>query len=96
MSKVYNLIVYNNNYLLGQEQLRDKSVLVIGAGGLGSPVILYLAAAGVGQLGICDYDTISIDNLHRQIIHNETGIGCTKIDSAIDCVRRLVICRINN
>ncbi|QDZ12349.1 HesA/MoeB/ThiF family protein [Devosia ginsengisoli] len=64
----------------GQQALKRAKVLVVGAGGLGSPVIAYLAGAGVGTLGIVDHDTVSLSNLHRQVIHSETGIG--KAESA--------------
>lgn len=64
----------------GQQALKRAKVLVVGAGGLGSPVIAYLAGAGVGMLGIVDHDTVSLSNLHRQVIHSETGIG--KAESA--------------
>lgn len=64
----------------GQQALKRAKVLVVGAGGLGSPVIAYLAGAGVGTLGIIDHDTVSLSNLHRQVIHSETGIG--KAESA--------------
>jgi len=64
----------------GQQALKRARVLVVGAGGLGSPVIAYLAGAGVGTLGIIDHDTVSLSNLHRQVIHRQTGIG--KAESA--------------
>ena len=59
----------------GQEKLINSSVLCIGAGGLGSPLALYLAAAGVGHLGILDFDVVDFSNLQRQIIHSEKTIG---------------------
>jgi molybdopterin/thiamine biosynthesis adenylyltransferase len=59
----------------GQQALKRARVLVVGAGGLGSPVIAYLAGAGVGTLGIADHDTVSLSNLHRQVIHSEPGLG---------------------
>jgi adenylyltransferase/sulfurtransferase len=62
---------------------------VIGAGGLGSPVILYLAAAGVGTIGIVDDDRVSLDNLHRQIVHDTPGVGELKTTSAADAVARI-------
>jgi molybdopterin/thiamine biosynthesis adenylyltransferase len=68
----------------GQARLRDASVLVIGAGGLGSPALLYLAAAGVGRIGIVDDDTVSLSNLHRQIIHGTADIGRPKVASAAE------------
>ncbi len=66
----------------GQEKLVNASVLCIGAGGLGSPLALYLAAAGVGHLGILDYDIVDFSNLQRQIIHSEETIGELKVESA--------------
>jgi len=57
----------------GQQALKQARVLVVGAGGLGSPVIAYLAGAGIGKLGIVDHDAVSLSNLHRQVIHTETG-----------------------
>ncbi|MGJ8656165.1 MAG: molybdopterin-synthase adenylyltransferase MoeB [Akkermansiaceae bacterium] len=67
---------------VGQEKLKASSVLCIGAGGLGSPVALYLAAAGVGTIGIVDDDTVETSNLQRQILHGESWIGKPKLDSA--------------
>jgi molybdopterin/thiamine biosynthesis adenylyltransferase len=66
----------------GQKALRDASVLVIGAGGLGSPCLLYLAAAGVGHVGIVDGDTVDESNLQRQIIHGTSTVGVSKCQSA--------------
>src|SRR5437764_3836165 len=66
----------------GQARLLAAKVLVIGAGGLGSPLILYLAAAGVGTIGIVDFDTVSLSNLQRQIAHRTADIGRLKTDSA--------------
>jgi len=66
----------------GQEKLVNSSVLCIGAGGLGSPLALYLAAAGVGHLGILDFDVVDFSNLQRQIIHSEKTIGKLKVESA--------------
>jgi len=66
----------------GQEKLVNSSVLCIGAGGLGSPLALYLAAAGVGHLGILDFDVVDFSNLQRQIIHSEKTIGELKVESA--------------
>src|SRR6204780_5122306 len=73
----------------GQAALKRARVLVIGAGGLGAPVLLYLAAAGVGTLGIVDDDTVSLSNLQRQVIHGTPDIGAPKIDSAANTVRRV-------
>lgn len=66
----------------GQQALQRARVLVVGAGGLGSPVIAYLAGAGVGALGIVDHDTVSLSNLQRQVIHTTAGIGTDKVASA--------------
>ena len=66
----------------GQQKLKSARVLVIGAGGLGSPVIAYLAAAGIGTLGVVDHDTVSLSNLQRQMIHQSGGIGTPKAESA--------------
>ena len=70
----------------GQARLLDAKVLVIGAGGLGSPVILYLAAAGVGTIGIVDDDAVDLSNLQRQIVHATKRIGKPKTDSAAQAV----------
>lgn len=70
--------------LEGQRKLKAASVLVIGTGGLGSPVALYLAAAGVGRIGLVDYDLVDLSNLQRQIIHGESRLGDLKIESARD------------
>lgn len=66
----------------GQAALRAASVLVVGAGGLGSPLALYLAAAGVGRIGLVDDDTVELSNLQRQIVHETSTIGALKVDSA--------------
>lgn len=66
---------------VGQRKLLAAKVLLIGAGGLGSPAALYLAAAGVGTIGIVDYDVVDLSNLHRQIIHGHASIGQAKVDS---------------
>ncbi len=68
--------------LEGQRRLKDASVLVIGTGGLGSPVGLYLAAAGVGRIGLVDYDVVDSSNLQRQVIHGTSGLGTLKVESA--------------
>ena len=68
--------------LEGQKKLKAASVLVIGTGGLGSPVSLYLAAAGVGRIGLVDYDVVDSSNLQRQVIHGTAGIGTLKVESA--------------
>jgi molybdopterin/thiamine biosynthesis adenylyltransferase/rhodanese-related sulfurtransferase len=87
------LIRYSRHILLpqvgeeGQRTLKKSRVLLIGAGGLGSPVALYLAAAGVGTLGLVDFDSVDLSNLQRQILHGSSGIGSPKIDSARDRLR---------
>ena len=68
----------------GQQKLKAARVLCIGAGGLGSPLALYLAAAGVGTLGIVDFDVVDYTNLQRQIIHSTADVGRKKLDSAAD------------
>lgn len=73
----------------GQQKLKAARVLVIGAGGLGSPVLTYLAAAGVGTIGIIDDDSVSIDNLQRQIVHRTEDAGRLKVESARDGIRRI-------
>ncbi|MGP1394368.1 MAG: HesA/MoeB/ThiF family protein [Inquilinaceae bacterium] len=66
----------------GQSRLLDASVLIVGAGGLGSALILYLAAAGIGRLGIVDEDVVDLSNLQRQIVHDTKSVGMSKVDSA--------------
>jgi molybdopterin-synthase adenylyltransferase len=73
----------------GQQKLKAARVLVIGAGGLGSPVLMYLAAAGIGTLGVIDDDTVSVDNLQRQIAHGTPDAGRPKVESAAQMIRRL-------
>lgn len=81
---------YNRNILLtgigeeGQFKLKNARVFVVGAGGLGSPVLYYLAAAGVGNLGICDGDVVETSNLQRQILHNTQDLNKSKVDSAFE------------
>jgi len=72
--------------MAGQKRLKNAKVLVIGAGGLGSPALLYLAAAGVGTLGIVEFDTVDESNLQRQIIHGQSDIGRPKAESARDSI----------
>ncbi len=74
---------------LGQRRLKNAKVLVIGAGGLGSPALLYLAAAGVGTLGIIDDDAVDLSNLQRQVIHGVADVGRSKIESARDSIAAL-------
>jgi len=89
------LVRYNRQILLpqlgedGQRALKGSRVLLVGAGGLGSPVALYLAAAGVGTIGLVDFDVVDLSNLHRQILHGSAGVGSSKIDSARDRLRDL-------
>lgn len=73
----------------GQQKLKAARVLLIGAGGLGSPMIMYLAAAGVGTIGIVDDDIVSLSNLQRQIAHDTPHVGAPKVESARDMVERL-------
>ncbi|MEX6501729.1 molybdopterin-synthase adenylyltransferase MoeB [Pseudomonas zhanjiangensis] len=83
------LLRYSRQILLpqidvdGQLRLKGSRVLIIGLGGLGSPVALYLAAAGVGELHLADFDRVDLTNLQRQIIHDSAGIGQSKVDSAM-------------
>jgi adenylyltransferase/sulfurtransferase len=71
----------------GQRKLKASSVLMIGTGGLGAPVGMYLAAAGVGRIGIVDFDVVEESNLQRQIIHGTKDLGRRKIESARDRLR---------
>lgn len=73
----------------GQLRLKNGSVLVIGAGGLGSPVLLYLAAAGVGHIGVADGDVVDTTNLQRQVIHTTASVGMSKVKSAVARMRAL-------
>ena len=74
---------------IGQAKLVAAKVLVIGAGGLGAPLLQYLAAAGIGTLGVIDHDTVDLSNLQRQVIHREADVGRPKVDSAKDFIARL-------
>jgi molybdopterin/thiamine biosynthesis adenylyltransferase len=73
----------------GQEKLKSSKVLIVGAGGLGSPSAMYLACAGVGTIGIVDEDTVSISNLQRQILHSSESLGMKKVESAKRTLGRL-------
>jgi Dinucleotide-utilizing enzymes involved in molybdopterin and thiamine biosynthesis family 2 len=89
------LLRYSRQILLpqigveGQQKLLDSRALIIGMGGLGSPVAMYLAAAGVGHLVICDHDRVDLANLQRQIAHRSEDIGRLKVESACDTLRAL-------
>src|SRR5689334_3763347 len=84
------LLRYGRHLLLpevaidGQRKLKAARVLIIGAGGLGSPAALYLAAAGVGTIGLVDFDIVEITNLQRQLLHGTSDVGRSKLDSARD------------
>src|SRR6476469_2299603 len=73
----------------GQAALKRARVLVVGAGGLGAPSLLYLAAAGVGTLGVVDDDAVSLSNLQRQVIHGTPDVGAPKVDSAKATINRI-------
>jgi sulfur-carrier protein adenylyltransferase/sulfurtransferase len=75
--------------MTGQKRLKNAKVLCVGAGGLGSPALMYLAAAGVGTLGVVDFDVVDESNLQRQIIHGQSDIGRSKAESARDSVREI-------
>lgn len=89
------LLRYSRHILLpeigieGQEKLIDAHALIIGAGGLGSPAAMYLAASGVGTLTICDNDTVDLTNLQRQILHRTASIGMNKVDSALQTLAEI-------
>src|SRR5690349_13042371 len=73
----------------GQQRIKAAKVLAVGAGGLGSPLLMYLAAAGVGTIGIIDDDRVSLDNLQRQIVHDTPHVGAPKVESARDMIAKL-------
>ncbi|MFD0773856.1 adenylyltransferase/sulfurtransferase MoeZ [Streptomonospora algeriensis] len=75
--------------MAGQKRLKNAKVLVVGAGGLGSPALLYLAAAGVGTLGIIDFDEVDESNLHRQVIHGQSDLGKPKAESARESIEEI-------
>ncbi|MCX7798571.1 MAG: molybdopterin-synthase adenylyltransferase MoeB [Melioribacter sp.] len=89
------ILRYSRNIILkevggeGQKKLLESKVLIIGAGGLGSPILLYLAAAGVGKLGIIDSDIVDLSNLQRQIIHFTPDVNKPKVDSAKEKIEKL-------
>ncbi len=72
----------------GQLKLKTASILIVGLGGLGCPAAAYLAAAGVGTIGLMDDDNVEISNLHRQILHNTKTVGMSKVDSALLYLRQ--------
>lgn len=75
--------------IAGQEKLLAATVLIVGLGGLGSPIALYLASAGVGRLILSDHDEVDVSNLQRQIVHDQTGVGQLKVDSAAATLARI-------
>lgn len=95
MSVIQDFLRYNRQVILpeigeeGQEKLKSAKVLVIGAGGLGCPILQYLAPAGVGTIGIVDFDTIEIHNLHRQILYTEEQLGLSKANTAKATIEKL-------
>lgn len=95
MISINNFLRYNRQMMLpeideeGQEKILNSKVLVIGAGGLGCPVLQYLSAAGVGTIGIIDFDIVELHNLHRQILYNEGQIGLSKAMSAKTVLEQL-------
>jgi adenylyltransferase/sulfurtransferase len=95
MSVIQDFLRYDRQMMLpeigdlGQEKIKKAKVLVIGAGGLGCPILQYLATAGIGTLGIVDFDTIEIHNLHRQILYTENQVGQSKASTAKDAVQKL-------
>ncbi len=105
MITIQDFLRYNRQMLLpeigeaGQLRLKNAKVLVIGAGGLGCPILQYLATAGVGTLGIIDFDTVEIHNLHRQILYTEAAIDQPKAEIASTVIRHLnpeINCRVFN
>jgi molybdopterin-synthase adenylyltransferase len=95
MSVIQDFLRYNRQMILpeigdvGQDKLKKAKVLVIGAGGLGCPILQYLSTAGVGTIGIVDFDVIEIHNLHRQILYTEDKVGQAKASTAKEVVEKL-------
>jgi len=89
------LLRYSRHILLdeigieGQDRILRARVLVIGAGGLGSPIAMYLAAAGIGKLGVVDFDRVDVSNLQRQILHTDADVGRSKVGSAVEHLRAI-------
>src|SRR5207302_3120832 len=75
--------------MAGQKKIRSTSVLCIGAGGLGSPIAMYLAAAGIGKIGLVDFDAVEVSNLQRQIIHGTDDVGRPKTQSAKESIQAI-------
>jgi len=78
-------------FFLGQKKIKDSSVLIVGAGGLGCPAALYLTCAGVGCIGIVDYDDVEINNLHRQLLYTEISVGTAKVIAAMESLNRYIV-----
>lgn len=95
MITIPDFLRYNRQMMLpeigeaGQEKLKNAKVLVIGAGGLGCPILQYLATGGVGNIGIIDFDIIELHNLHRQILYTESQIGQAKVNTAASILKTL-------
>ncbi|HZK85001.1 MAG TPA: molybdopterin-synthase adenylyltransferase MoeB [Desulfosporosinus sp.] len=89
ISRYSKQIILKEIGIKGQQKLLNSKVLVVGAGGLGSPALYYLASAGVGTIGIADFDTVGLSNLQRQILHFTEDIGRKKVDSAEEKLNRL-------
>src|SRR6476660_3695091 len=95
MSVIQEFLRYNRQMMLpeigdsGQEKLKKAKVLVIGAGGLGCPILQYIATAGVGTIGIADFDKIEIHNLHRQILYTQNQVGKSKAITAKETLEEM-------
>jgi molybdopterin/thiamine biosynthesis adenylyltransferase len=95
MSIIQEFLRYNRQVMLpeigdiGQEKIKQAKVLLIGAGGLGCPILQYIATAGVGTIGIVDFDTVEIHNLHRQILYTQDSVGQAKTGTAKTAVEKL-------
>lgn len=95
MNKIYEILRYQKQTLLpeigdtGQEKLKNAKVLVIGAGGLGCPILQYLSTSGVGTIGMVDFDRVELSNLHRQILYSENTIGLPKVKIAKEVLKAL-------
>ena len=95
MSVIQEFLRYNRQTMLpeigddGQTKIKNARVLVIGVGGLGCPIVQYLSTAGVGTIGIVDFDTIEMHNLHRQILYRESNVGASKVQTAKSVLEEL-------